>query len=170
MPDAPYFTERQRFRQPWLWLLIGGVAVLFWYGAWQQIVLGRPWGTNPAPDGVLILVVLLAGVAVPWLFLAGRLDTEVRDDGIHVRFFPFHRKPRVYAWADIESVEARVYSPLGEYGGWGIRYGFRGKAYNVSGNLGVELRLRGGWRVLIGTRDPAGFTAAIEAATSSPRR
>ena len=42
-----------------------------------------------------------------------------------------------------------------EYGGWGIRGGLRGtKAYNVSGNRGVELMLADGRTVLIGS--PAG--------------
>jgi hypothetical protein len=39
-----------------------------------------------------------------------------------------------------------------EYGGWGIKYGKMGKAYNVSGNRGVQLEFTDGKRLLIGSQ------------------
>ena len=42
---------------------------------------------------------------------------------------------------DVAYAEARTYAPLREYGGWGIRGLSRKRAYNVSGNRGVELSL-----------------------------
>jgi hypothetical protein len=43
---------------------------------------------------------------------------------------------------------------LGEYGGWGIKYGLvgAGKAYSVSGMQGLQLYLKDGSRLLIGTQ------------------
>jgi hypothetical protein len=38
-----------------------------------------------------------------------------------------------------------------EYGGWGLRVGFSGRAYNVRGNLGVSFELSDGKRFLLGT-------------------
>jgi hypothetical protein len=55
----------------------------------------------------------------------------------------------------VASIEVRKYSPIKEYGGWGFRYGFKnGKAYNISGNMGLQLILKNGDRILIGTQKP----------------
>lgn len=59
----------------------------------------------------------------------------------------------------------REYSPLGEYGDWGIRRGRGGRAYNVKGNRGVRLVLRTGKKVLIGSRYPERLITAIRAGT-----
>lgn len=154
--------ERQRFNQPWLWLLLGGLTLILWWGAWQQLVRGIPFGNNPAPDAVLLAIVIIFGIGLPWLFLRARLDSEVTTEGIRIRFFPFHLRYREWRWDDIDSVEARTYSPLGEYGGWGIRRGRRGIAYNVRGDQGIQLVLRDGRCVLLGTQDPDGFMDAVD--------
>ena len=41
-----------------------------------------------------------------------------------------------------------------EYGGWGVRYSLTGKgrAFNVSGNIGLQLEFINGEKVLIGTQ------------------
>ena len=50
----------------------------------------------------------------------------------------------------------REYSPIAEYGGWGLRGGFFGKgsALNVSGNKGLQLELKNNKKILIGTNKP----------------
>ena len=45
------FREVQRFRQWYVVLILAVVAVLQWWGFVTQIVLGRPFGSNPGPDG-----------------------------------------------------------------------------------------------------------------------
>jgi hypothetical protein len=41
-----------------------------------------------------------------------------------------------------------------EYGGWGIKYGFGGQGlvYNVSGEIGLQLKFKEGEPLLIGTQ------------------
>lgn len=155
------FDERQHFTQAWLWALLLGTAGLFWFGTWRQVVQGEPWGSNPAPDEAILVAWLLAGVSVPLLFAVAHLRTRVTRDGISVRFFPFHLRERHWTFDEIESIIPRKYRPLGEYGGWGIRVGLSGWAYNVKGRMGVQFRLRSGSRILVGTQDPEGFMAAV---------
>jgi hypothetical protein len=164
------FRETQRYTQPWLWLILMGVSAGTWYGAWQQLGRGVPFGTNPAPDGALMVILVIFGVLFPLFFVWLRLETEVRTGGIRARFFPFHLSHREWRWSDIEEVERRVYSPLGEYGGWGIRMGVRGWAYNVKGNEGIQLRLRSGQRMLIGTQQASRFMLAVERARAAARQ
>ena len=58
-----------------------------------------------------------------------------------------------YGGDDLSEYYARTYRPIWEYGGWGIRCSFgKGKAYNVSGNKGVQLVFKSGKRLLIGSQ------------------
>jgi hypothetical protein len=156
-PSEVHFREVQRFTQPWLWavLLFGMLTPLVFmlYGLYQQLVLGIPWGNKPVPDAQLILTTLGVGAVILASFVllvAMRLEVEVHKDGLFIRFVPFVR--RKVLWSDLKSFTAREYNPLRDYGGWGIRYGGKGKALNVSGNRGVQLELKNGERLLIGSQ------------------
>ena len=169
--NGSLYHEVQKMRQPWLWLLLGSgvlvsAAVLGW-GLWQQLVLGRPWGNHPLPDGALLViagaVAVLHGGIILLLFVS-RLETTVRPSELRVQFHPLHRRPRIFRRDQIASFEERTYRPIREYGGWGIRFGPRGRAYNASGNRGVELTLRDGSHVMIGSLRPEELAQALTAA------
>ncbi|MBK8703741.1 MAG: hypothetical protein IPN33_08970 [Saprospiraceae bacterium] len=53
-------------------------------------------------------------------------------------------------------VYVRQYKPIAEFGGWGLRYSMSGKgrALNVSGNMGLQLEFKDGKKLLIGTQKP----------------
>lgn len=149
MDTAPTHVEVQRFRQPWLLAIVLGIAGLMWWGFVTQIVLGRPWGTKPAPDAAVWALTVVFGILLPAWFLVGAMHTVVDDDGIRIRFFGVHR--RTIGIDRIAAAEAVTYHPLLDYGGWGIRLGLQGWCYNVSGNRGVRLRLVDGRTVMIGS-------------------
>jgi len=159
-----FYREVQRFRQFWLWLLIAGIFGVTVWGFVQQILLGRPFGQNPAPDTVMMIIALVFGVAFPVLFYVANLTTEVRNDGLFYRFFPFHLGFRRISPESLVGYEVRTYKPIRDYGGWGIRYGRGSKAYNVSGNRGVMLVLSDGQRLLIGSQKPDDLANAISLA------
>lgn len=147
------FHEEQRFRQRPLMILVVLLAGLSWYVFIIQIIFKKPFGTNPAPDVVVCGIWLIFGIAFPLFFLSLRMITELRPDGLLVRFPPFHR--RLIPLQEVQSCEVREYSAIKEYGGWGVHYSRQhGTAYNVSGNLGVQLILKNGKRVLIGSQEP----------------
>ena len=62
--------------------------------------------------------------------------------------------------------KAAKHDPRQGYGGWGVRFIRSGRAYTVSGNLGVQLELSNGKGLLIGTQDPDEFLRAIGTAGS----
>ena len=176
--DDIVFHEKQRFRQPWLWVLVVvplvSIIPLMLFGIYEQLVAGRPFGDNPVSDRQLVLVTLL-GIAVPLLilFLAWRAELDVRltRDEIRARFRPFHRSDRVFPIAEVRSCEARDYAPIGEYGGWGIRMGgSRSWAYNVSGHRGVQLEFHDGRRLLLGSQRADELARAINAARAMQQR
>ena len=164
------FREEQKFQQVWVWFIVLGLAVLVWYSTIQQIILRRPFGSRPAPDTLLIIFWLLFGIGLPALLLYARLITEVRNDGIYIRFVPFHFSFHKIAFEELKSFEVRKYNALREYGGWGIRYGPQGKAYNVGGNRGMQLELVDRKRILIGSQRPEEFLAVLQAEHSRYQR
>jgi hypothetical protein len=155
------FREEQRFRQPWVWVLVLGVAALQWWGWIQQILLGQPFGDNPAPDWMMWLFWLLFGIGLPLFFLSLRLVVEVRADGVWLRFIPLTK--RTIPFGEIERCEAVDYQPVRQYGGWGIRGLGSNRAYNVSGSRGVRLYLRNGDVVVIGSQRAEALALAIDA-------
>jgi hypothetical protein len=147
-----HFRETQRFHQWWIWLLVLIAPAVSVWAFVQQIVFGNPWGNNPASDLVLIILVIVFGIGLPVFMYSLRLITEVRDDGIYVKFSPFHFNWVIFSFDDIDAWEVQTYNPLKDFGGWGIRYGWKGKAYNVHGNRGVLLSFKDGKSVLIGSQ------------------
>ena len=60
------------------------------------------------------------------------------------------------------SVYTRTYSPMREYGGWGIRFGKSGKAYNIKGDEGLQLVFKNGKRLLIGSQKSQELAQAVD--------
>ena len=168
MANEPTFREVQRYKQPWLWAIISLAscltAGLMAYGMIQQLVFHVPWGNHPMPDSMLVWfgpLMIGVGIGIFVLFLKARLITEVRGDGVYIRYIPFHRRFHWYFFDTIVKAEAVTYSPMRDYGGWGIRYGRLGKAYNVSGNRGVNITFTNGTKLLIGSMQPEALADAI---------
>lgn len=148
--SSAYFTETQRFRQVWLWLIILAVDILIIAGIFSEMQK-----TKSDARATLIVAATVASLTVV-LFLILRLDTKITAEGISYRFYPFQFKFKVIKWEEIASAHVRTYKPLGEYGGWGVRFGLRGMgmAYNVSGSQGLQLQLTNGKKILLGTQRP----------------
>jgi hypothetical protein len=148
------FKETQRFTQWWLWLVL--------VGSW--VVLIYSLATVQPQTTIAYFISFVVGMLLPILFWQMRLMTRITEEGIYVRFVPFHFKEQFYPWESIESAQVRTYSPLMEYGGWGIKYGFngQGKVFNVAGNQGLQLVFKSGEKLLIGTQKPTEIQAAVK--------
>jgi len=114
--------------------------------------------TNP------FLLIILAALAVS-LLLFSILTVEVDGEEVSVRFGVGLIRKR-FPLSEIESHSA-VRNPW--YYGWGLRRTPIGWLYNVSGLEAVEITMKDGRKVRIGTDDPAGLDAAIGAALSNKR-
>ena len=155
------YVEDQRFRQKWIFALVLIPVLLSWTGAIMQLVLGVPFGTNPSSDGMLVVIFLLFGIGLPLAMYKIELRIRVDAKGIHYQYFPLHLRRHTVRFGDIKSSASVTYRPILEYGGWGIRYGKRGKAYNVSGNKGVRITLRNGKTILFGSQHADEFAKMI---------
>jgi hypothetical protein len=145
------FYEKQRFHQWWLYLILIGMNGFFIYLFVQQVIFDKAFGAQRISNLSLSISALVSILIT--IFLANfKLEIKIKADGIYIRFFPFQLSYKHYSWVNISKLYVRKYSPLGEYGGWGYRYGSGGKAFTISGNQGLQIELVNHKKLLIGTQ------------------
>jgi hypothetical protein len=157
-PQDVYFSEVQKFRQWWVWLLIIGTTGL----SIGLIIYGLLSSDSDANENLLGGIICgIIAAPLDWLFLSMRLETQITRRGIDVQFFPFNFSPRHYSWDRISNVYVRKYGALREFGGYGLRIGIRGDALNISGDMGIQIEFDRDRKLLIGTNDSAGVESAL---------
>ena len=143
------FEENQKFTQWWLWVILLSFPIISF---------------GPFDENTININYVLIGFFIPFLFYLFELRLKVSAEGLHYQFFPFHLKSHIIKLEDIEKFKAMEYSPLKEYGGWGIKYGFKGKAYNVSGNKGVKIFLKNETNIMFGSLKSSELAKALKMA------
>lgn len=119
---------------------------------YQETQTFSPWVTV-----LLLAVVILVGAV-----LTMRLSTTVESDALSIRY-GFLYRTRI-PLAEVAHAEAVQYSPIREYGGWGIRGTRRRRALNARGNLGVLLTRADGSTLLVGSQRPRELLEALSRA------
>jgi len=148
------FKEEQKFTQPLVYIglsvatIVTSIPIIKEWSTISQLSLSKLLG---AFSGHLILGLVIL------LFLFLKLKTRIDQNGISFQFTPFHFEKKHFSWNEINKVYVRNYDAISEFGGWGIKGGVfwrksKGKAYNVKGDIGLQLELKNGKRVLIGTQ------------------
>jgi len=157
MDNQPLFFEKQYFRQWWVWGIVFGLNGLMLYGLVSQVFLGYTFGDKPMSNGGLIAAFIFQ-TALTFFVVTQHLVTKIDAQGVHIKFWPYHRKWKLYTWDEIAACQVKQYNPISEYGGWGLRLG----AYNVSGNMGLLLIFKRSTSLMIGTQKPEEMIAALE--------
>jgi len=154
------FKEVQRKGRWWLSVI---PAVWLAYTGWRLfgIVEGIRAGETGWADSHLVLFLFLCVVAL--FTLSWTMFTEVREDGLYVRIFPFHMKPHKIRLQDVSKVTPRTALPATEYGWLGTVRSSGGLSYSISRNGGVQIDYADGGHVVVGSRSPQKLAAAIEA-------
>ncbi|MEO0731228.1 MAG: PH domain-containing protein [Bacteroidota bacterium] len=137
------FRESQKFNQWWLWAIMLTLFVALGLNGIDIFERTESWLAFVGPGAIVLTMILMAVL---------ELRTTITESGIEAYFWPFGRK-RIF-WSEIEGYRIKEYSPLKEFGGWGYRIGPHGKAFNMYGNMGLELDLKSGKKLMIGTQRP----------------
>lgn len=129
-------------------------------GVVQQVGFGISWGSKASTNlGLMLSTLIPLGMLI--LMKSIRMETVISESDIHMRFFPFIT--RVFPLEDIQEAYVRESSPIREFGGWGIRWALTGgMAYNVSGKHGLQLVLKNGKKVFLGTQKPRELQRVID--------
>lgn len=147
------FKEEQRFIQSWIIVPIG-ISVLILLG----IIINEytEHESNMKPLEFAGIIGLILTCIIPVFII--KLTTKIDEVGIHYQFSPIHLSLRTISWLEIKKATIRNYDPISEYGGWGLKGGAfwnkkKGIAINVFGNIGIQLELKNGKKILIGTQN-----------------
>ncbi|MFC2130548.1 DUF6141 family protein [Bacteroidota bacterium] len=163
--------EVQYIKQKFVVILVFFAALLPFsiivVGMVMQIGYGTEFGNIPMSDNALITTAIFSlffALLIILLFKFSNLCIEVRTDGFYYKYFPFHLSVKKIDKSEVQSVRIKKFRPIGDFGGWGIRYGFgkRGKGYIVSGALGVQFILNNGIKILFSTEEPEKMQLAID--------
>ena len=146
------FLEEQKFTQAWLHILL----IISFIVAAAIIVMDYKVATTNT-NLVEPMIAFGSMLLVYVLIFSLKLKTRIDENGIEFRFIPFHFTARSINWNEIERVYTRKYDAITEYGGWGMKGGMfwrksKGVAYNVKGDIGLQLELKNGKKILIGTQ------------------
>ena len=160
MKEKILFSEQQRLLPVWAWIIFDiplfCLLAFFLWGMVCQVFFGIPFDDNSMSNKELIVTFLVLSITVllPFIFLVVmKLETTITNNGISFRFYPIHLSFKYYSWEEIENAYVREYSPMREFGGWGFKGSRDGiKAFNMSGNKGLQVDLKNGKRFLIGTK------------------
>lgn len=165
-----YFKEEQHFSNPLFWAFL---VIVFTFALspmvikiYNQVVLGKAEGDNSSSSVTLMIILfimIIFYIAMIILFRKMKLVTEIGPNAIYYRYPPFILKNKQIDKAEIKKFEVRKYKPIREYGGWGIRMGSgkAGKACNVKGNVGLQLYLKNGKKMLFGTQRSEAINRAM---------
>jgi hypothetical protein len=148
--DALLFREKQTFRVGYAKLAMAMPPAILCVICCRQIFFHHPWAYSPVSSSDLLFLTILT-LAVYVRLITVRLITELRSGQLSVAMKGFWQEIRVPV-AEIRSAVPIEYKPAEEYGGYGVRSGPRGKAYIACGNRALQLELRDGRRLLIGSQ------------------
>jgi len=153
------FTEVQKFRQWWLWLILilaslplAGILI-------YQLSTGHPVGDKPASNAVLAMIVFLISVPMLSGFYFLKLFTEIDTETIYYGFGISGQNLNEIKIADVIEMNVVPYKS----NGLGMRMSNTfGTVYNTSGGLGLFITTKSGAKVTIGTKKPEELRAAID--------
>lgn len=149
-PTGQLLYRETQYFAPWVYCLLA----LSFVGAGVALATERP----PFPGAAAVVAALvISGI---FLFVGMRLEIEVRTGGLYVRLFPF-------SWRriNLDSYTAHkvvTYRPIVDYGGWGIRFVRKGRAYNARGSRGVRIEFADGSHILLGSQKPHELAEALD--------
>jgi len=127
---------------------------------------------------ILIITAIFTWAALPWLSVImalialgmigtyGGFRTQVTRDTVTVRIGLLGIKLLKLNTADIAVVQVHSFSPLHDFGGYGIRFNREMQAYYLQGDRGVKITARNGKTYLIGSDHPEHLAAVIDSVRS----
>lgn len=141
------YKEVQTYRSTWLvyFILLFELPIIillliFFIQAEDKIEMG------------ISLAVVAGTMALVFLFIFNlKLETRIDQLGVSFKYFPFINSWRKYPKESIITISVISYSPISDYGGWGLKGNKTTKAYSVLGDQGLLLDVGEKKKIMIGT-------------------
>ncbi|WP_167609138.1 hypothetical protein [Maribellus sediminis] len=163
------FSEEQRFNQWWIKFIamasLLAVLIPILVRIYTQVMGSNPLGDTETSLEGLVVSGIVSVVVIVFMFIvifASQLKTKITTEALFVIYSPFKRNWQKFTPEQISRYEIRTYRAKREYGGHGIKTRRRyGSAYTISGNVGMQLYLKNGKKLLIGTQKKQAFEYAM---------
>lgn len=133
------------------WIIVAAVVAML-SGAWSSYLISPVSAVPPAVFALLIIM------------LYGGMRTAVTPDRIYVKVGLLGIPLLKLRLAELAEVKVHEFSPLREFGGYGIRFNRQMKAYFFRGNVGVLVTTDRDKKYLIGSDHPERLAAVVETA------
>jgi hypothetical protein len=140
------FEEHQHQRRLLPWLL---VAAIWSTSIWHIYHIG--FSTEHLAYDISILILL--PLAITLLLLLFKLSVIIDKKYLKFKMFPFHWKYKKIKLAEINNAAVIEYNKDRSFHGWGlgVSWGGKYKSYTVRGYKGVEISLKDGNKLFIGS-------------------
>ena len=102
-------------------------------------------------------------LAITFALLNGGMRTTITRDNVSVRLGLMSWRVLRIKTSEILAVEVYEFSPLKDFGGYGVRFGKGMFAFYLKGGRGVKLTLRNGMKYLIGADHPEQMAVVVKA-------
>lgn len=161
MPAEPISYEE---KTPWPAWVVAVMSAGFLTAAFAIVREGLSASPGDATVALAVAALLVLGPLAMWL-LFGHLRVQVGRQGMRLGFGTLPILRKTVPFSEIREIEPVRYSPLRDFGGWGIRFGLGGKrAWTIRGNRAVRLTLSDGKRLYVGSPHPERLAEALRAA------
>lgn len=163
MENPIHFEQRSGW--PWWVHLAFSVTFLAAVIPVLELAQGKTWGQGDAMPiwAALLCLALGFGLPVAIYSFVGQLRVRVLDNGVEAAWGISEVIRKTIPFREIRKAEAVTYSPLAEFGGWGIRAGLgRKRGWTIRGNRAVRLHLLDGTVFYLGSQTPERLLSWIQ--------
>lgn len=155
-------------RSGWPWwvhsLVLVCMTAALWPLAGALLGVEGSWGDPPASGGAVLRVGCAVGIPGLLYGLFGQLRTRVMRGELRIAWGISELIRKRISFDEIREAEVVDYSPLREFGGWGIRSGGQRKlAWTIQGNRALLLHLKDGTCFYLGSNHPERLLMRLEA-------
>jgi hypothetical protein len=166
---TPYFEEVQTLRnRSWLWLVVIvsmlTALISIGQGLYWQLVEGEPWGNEPMSNAGLIamfVMLVVVDLIVIGLIYNSKLEIRIDESGVHYRSFPKIIRWRTIVPDEILDFQLRKLNFFQAMRIKKFQLGDNKVVKLLSPSL-VELKLKNGTTVSLGTENPEGIGFALK--------
>ncbi|MDF2157622.1 hypothetical protein [Algoriphagus sp. CAU 1675] len=143
------FNEHQSYRGTWVMYLLLMTEIPLFILA---LTLIRYSDKEPNENFMALGILAIASIGVFLLLMNIRLSNRIDEKGVHFRYVPFINKWKTIPKGTIRSIKVITYSPISDFGGWGIKGNSTTKAYSIMGDEGLLIDAGESKKIMIGTR------------------